>query len=122
MKQVHHGIDYVEFQVRNMARTKAFYEEAFGWRYTDYGPDYCEFDSGSLKGGFEVVSPDQEISTGGALVVLWSPDLEASQAAVLAAIAKHGGRLSRQIFSFPGGRRFQFCDPNGHELAIWSAV
>ena len=26
------------------------------------------------------------------------------------------------IFAFPGGRRFQFTDPDGYELAVWSAT
>jgi predicted enzyme related to lactoylglutathione lyase len=29
------------------------------------------------------------------------------------------GRIVREIFSFPGGRRFHFLDPNGNELAVW---
>ncbi len=120
MEPVQHGIDYLEFQVRDMALTKAFYASAFAWRYTDYGPAYCEFDSGSLKGGFELVEAGAALRTGGALVVLWSGDLEASLTAVQEAISQHGGRLTREIFSFPGGRRFQFCDPNEHELAVWS--
>lgn len=114
------GIDYIEFRVRDMDRTKGFYEAAFGWRYTDYGPGYCEFNSGSLKGGFEQLEAGQAPQAGGALVVLWSDDLEASRASVLAAIAQFGGRLSREVFEFPGGRRFHFCDPNGYELAIWT--
>jgi predicted enzyme related to lactoylglutathione lyase len=31
-----------------------------------------------------------------------------------------GGAIVKQIFSFPGGRRFHFADPSGNELAIWS--
>lgn len=120
MSRSSNGIDYVEFRVRDMARTKGFYEAAFGWRYTDYGPGYCEFDSGSLKGGFDLLEDGEQPVSGGPLVVLWSEDLEASQASVLAAIGQFGGRLSRAVFDFPGGRRFHFCDPNGYELAIWS--
>ncbi|VVT23323.1 Glyoxalase family protein [Marinobacter salarius] len=26
----------------------------------------------------------------------------------------------QDIFSFPGGRRFHFSDPNGNEYAVWS--
>jgi predicted enzyme related to lactoylglutathione lyase len=26
----------------------------------------------------------------------------------------------KPAFEFPGGRRFQFTDPNGFELAAWS--
>ncbi|WP_376750334.1 VOC family protein, partial [Agrobacterium pusense] len=25
-------------------------------------------------------------------------------------------------FAFPGGRRFHFTDPDGYELAVWSAA
>jgi predicted enzyme related to lactoylglutathione lyase len=31
-----------------------------------------------------------------------------------------GGQIARPIFTFPGGRRFHFKDPDGHELAVWS--
>ena len=33
-------IDYVEFNVADIAAAKAFYGSAFGWRFTDYGPNY----------------------------------------------------------------------------------
>ena len=39
-------IDYSEFAVADIARAKAFYGDAFGWSFTDYGPSYCEFDDG----------------------------------------------------------------------------
>ena len=31
-----------------------------------------------------------------------------------------GGRIVRETFSFPGGRRFHFADPEGNVLAVWS--
>ncbi len=105
-------IDYIEFGVSDIARTKAFYASAFGWTFTDYGENYCEFTDGRIKGGFEVVS---DVKTGGALVVLYHNDLETAQANVIAA----GGNITKPIFQFPGGERFQFTDPNGHELAVW---
>lgn len=40
-------------------------------------------------------------------------DLEAAEHAVRAA----GGEITAPIFAFPGGRRFHFRDPDGHELA-----
>jgi len=33
-----------------------------------------------------------------------------------------GGSIIKPIFSFPGGRRFHFTDPNGNEFAVWSDV
>lgn len=107
-------IDYIEFDVTDIGRAKAFYGSAFGWTFTDYGPDYCEFQDGRLTGGF---AKSRNVSAkGGALVILFADDLEAVQAKVEEA----GGRIVRPIFSFPGGRRFQFADPEGYELAVWS--
>ena len=36
----------------------------------------------------------------------------------LAGVERAGGRVTRPIFAFPGGRRFHFTDPHGHELAV----
>ena len=35
-------------------------------------------------------------------------------------VVKHGGTIQKDIFSFPGGRRFHFEDTEGNALAIWS--
>ncbi len=110
----HHRIDYIEFNVASIAASKAFYGDAFGWTFQDYGPDYCEFRDGRLTGGFT----HDTAQPGGALVVLYSTALEGSLAKVEAA----GGHITKPIFAFPGGRRFQFTDPDGYELAVWSAT
>lgn len=108
----HHRIDYLEFAVASIPAAKRFYGQAFGWTFQDYGPDYCEFRDGRLTGGFFHGEP----APGGALVVLYSKDLAATQAAVEAA----GGEVVRPVFEFPGGRRFHFTDQDGYELAVWS--
>jgi len=108
-------IDYIELNVADIARSKAFYGAAFGWTFKDYGPDYCEFSDGRLTGGFTTQGAP---NPGGPLVILFAKDLEATQARVEAA----GGTVVKPIFSFPGGRRFQFTDPDGYELGVWSAV
>ncbi len=117
MQQQHHTIDYIEFSVRDMAAAQRFYGEAFGWTFTDYGPDYAGIQrpGGGEVGGLRL---DADVATGGPLVVLYSDDLAASERAVRAA----GGRVVKEIFSFPGGRRFHFQDPSGNELAVWSAA
>jgi predicted enzyme related to lactoylglutathione lyase len=106
-------VDYIEFLTTNMAETQEFYSTAFGWEFTDYGPDYASFDDGRLTGGFTVAP---EVLAGGALVVLYAVDLED----VLARVRGAGGRIAQEIFEFPGGRRFHFIDPSGNELAVWS--
>ncbi|MBB1631693.1 VOC family protein [Cupriavidus sp. UME77] len=108
-------IDNIEFNVSDIARSKAFYGAAFGWSFTDYGPAYCEFSDGRLTGGF---TTGEEVRPGGPLVILYADDLALAQQGVEAA----GGTVVRAVFSFPGGRRFHFRDPDGYELAVWSAA
>jgi hypothetical protein len=105
-------IDYVEFPAGDLIPLKRFYERAFGWSFTDYGPTYSAMSEG-LDGGFQGDAKEQ---LGTPIVVLYAHDLEAMEAKVRAA----GGVVVRPIFSFPGGRRFHFQDPSGNELAVWS--
>jgi uncharacterized protein len=106
-------VDYIEFPAPDIAKTKAFYAAVFGWKFTDYGPDYTSFEDGRLAGGFYT---KDTVTAGGPLVVIYASDLTGRQTKVCAA----GGAIVKEIFSFPGGRRFHFTDPAGNELAIWS--
>ena len=106
-------IHYIELPARDMGSTKKFYENLFGWKFTDYGPDYMSFEESGLGGGFRKTS---DPIVNGALVVLYHENLES----ILESVKYEGGKISQKIFSFPGGRRFHFFDPNGNELAIWS--
>lgn len=108
-------IDYIELNVSDMARAKAFYGKAFDWSFTDYGPEYCEFTDGRMTGGFTTTAPARP--AGGPLVILYADDLATVQQRIEAA----GGKIAKPIFGFPGGRRFHFEDPDGYELAVWSA-
>lgn len=110
-------IDYIELPARDLERVKSFYHEVFGWQFVDYGPEYCAFNDGRLDGGFYQADRQASTANGSVLVVLYADDLEAA----LARVRAHGGAIVRDIFSFPEGRRFQFADPNGNELAVWSA-
>lgn len=116
MSAAHHTIKYVEFTVRDLAAAKRFYAAAFGWQFNDYGPEYAGIKGADGEvGGFHQ-SP--EVRTTGPLAVLYSDHLEQS----LAAVRSAGGKVLREPFSFPGGRRFHFADPSGNELAVWSAA
>jgi uncharacterized protein len=106
-------IDYVEFNVADVARSKRFYGAAFGWSFKDYGPDYCEFADGRLTGGF---ARGEARGSGGPLI-LYANDLRDVQRRIEAA----GGAIVKPVYDFPGGRRFHFADPDGYELAVWSA-
>ena len=106
-------IDYIEFSVDDMAAAKEFYRAVFGWEYTDFGPEYTSFTDGRVTGGFRA---DQKPGTGGPLVVIYALNLEAVEQSV----REHGGTIVAEIFKFPGGRRFEFNDPGGNKLAVWS--
>lgn len=111
----HHAMDYVEFTVNDLAESKRFYEAAFGWTFNDYGPAYAGIRHGDGESGGLRVDP-QAARGHGALVVLYSSDLEGT----LSAVRDAGGTIVKEPFEFPGGRRFHFHDPSGNELAVWA--
>lgn len=106
-------IDYIELPADNLGSVKAFYQAAFGWGFTDYGPTYAGVEQAGLDGGFQADPEDRPAKP---LVILYSTDLEAMVARVEAA----GGTITVPMYTFPGGRRFHFQDPAGNELAVWS--
>jgi predicted enzyme related to lactoylglutathione lyase len=109
-------LDYLEFAARDVAAAKKFYTAAFGWTFTDYGPDYTSFTDGRLSGGFfHDASASAKTNP---LAVIFATDLETAEQRVKQA----GGKISKPAFDFPGGRRFHFTDLNGLELAVWSNV
>jgi len=114
----HDKINYVEFPAKDIIASKAFFNQAFNWQFTDYGPDYSAFSAASagLEGGFYSADVATSTHSGSALIVLFSADLAQSQKKVEAA----GGCIVKDIFLFPGGRRFHFTDPSGNEFAVWS--
>jgi predicted enzyme related to lactoylglutathione lyase len=116
MMDNHEKINYVEFPARDLEATKAFFKNAFGWSFEDYGPEYASFSNSGIAGGFYKAELSARTDNGSALIVLYSNDLDATLTKVVAA----GGIIVRDIFSFPGGRRFHLSEPSGNELAVWS--
>lgn len=115
-------IDYVEISVTDMAAARDFYASAFGWTFTDYGPEYS-----GIRTAAEAASEADEaggllltdaVTPGGPFVLLYSDDLDATLQAVTAA----GGTIVNGPYEFPGGRRFHFTDPSGNELGVWSST
>lgn len=112
----HANLNYVEFPARDIKATKAFFSAAFDWSFVDYGPEYTSFSDQGLNGGFYQSDLKSSTENGSALLVLYSTDLEQT----LDVVSASGGTIIKPIFSFPGGRRFHFTDPNGNEFGVWS--
>ncbi|WP_297691077.1 VOC family protein [uncultured Eudoraea sp.] len=113
MSTINNHISYIEFKAKDLEAVKTFYAAVFNWTFKDYGPTYASFSNSGLAGGFEQA---EDAITNGALVVLYHEDLEQIKDKVI----RFKGRISKEIFSFPGGSRFHFLDPSGNELAVWS--
>lgn len=110
-------IDYVELATGNMEATKAFFREVFGWKFKDWGDAYMDSHDGGTAIGFYKADLQSSYENGGALVTMYSKDLEST----LTRVTGNGGQITREIFSFPGGRRFHFKEPGGgNEFAVWS--
>ena len=103
-------LNYVELPVGDIAAARSFYEAAFGWSLTQFGPSYAATLSGDTDIGLQA---DPEEATKAPLPVIDVDDLEEA----LAAVERAGGTVVKPIFAFPGGRRFHFLDPSGNELA-----
>lgn len=106
-------IDYIEFPAKNIEILKNFYNSVFGWKFTDYGPNYSSFSDGRLSGGF---TTDLVGESKLPLVVIYSKNIEKTKESII----KFGGEIIKDIFDFPGGKRFHFIDPDKNELAVWS--
>lgn len=103
-------IDYIEFTSPDLPATKEFFADAFGWGFNDYGPDYQELTGAGVSGGIAAapLAPP--------LIILKTEDLEAALAKVTAA----GATITRPVYAFPGGQRFEFREPGGTAMAVWS--
>jgi uncharacterized protein len=112
----HEKINYIELAANNLPATKAFFQAAFNWSFTDYGSEYVAFSNEGLDGGFYKADMHSNADKGGALVIFYSNQLEAT----LSKVEKAGGKVTKPIFPFPGGRRFHFTEPSGNEFAVWS--
>jgi len=113
---IHEKINYVEFPAKDIDATKSFFNAVFKWTFVDYGPEYTAFSNEGLDGGFFKSSLSSSTSNGSPLIIFYSNALEST----LSKIESAGGSIIKPIFTFPGGQRFHFSDPNGNEFAVWS--
>jgi uncharacterized protein len=106
--------NFIELPTRDLAASRAFFEQVFGMKMTSFGPTYACTLTGDVDIGLQA---DQAEATKAPLPVIDVTDLEAMFVAVTAA----GAPITKPIFGFPGGRRFHFLDPGGNELAAMQA-
>lgn len=105
-------IAYIELPVADSTVSAAFFTAAFGWDMVRFGPSYAATVGHGTDMGLDAGHADApQIPLPGIRV----GNLESALAAVRAA----GGVITRPIFAFPGGRRFQFREPGGNELAAF---
>ncbi|MER5481540.1 VOC family protein [Streptomyces sp. NPDC002734] len=114
----HHGIDYIELGVTDLAAAKAFCTAAFGWAFNDYGPAYAGIVAPDREGEVGGLNTAREPGRTGPLVLLYSQDIDATADAITAA----GGEVVEGPYPFPGGRRLHFVDPSGNELGVWASA
>ncbi|MCG6201698.1 VOC family protein [Psychromonas antarctica] len=112
----HEKINYLEFPSKNLIKTKSFFCSVFDWQFKDYGSEYSVFLGAGINGGFYLANLSSTAKNGSALAVIYSNNI--SQTAQK--IKQAGGLIIKPTFSFPGGVRFHFSDPNGNEYAVWS--
>lgn len=110
----HNHIDLIEFPVQSpedLKTTRDFFAGVFGWKYKDWGESYSDTTESGTSSG---INSDHRQSM--PLTVIYSENLDATKDLVV----KNGGKIIRDTYEFPGGRRFHFTEPNGNELAVWS--
>lgn len=103
-------IDYIEFYSAKLEVTQDFFAKAFSWEFVEYGPDYRDIQGAGTGGGIE------RSKNKAPLIVLKADDLQAAYEQICAA----GAEITKDIFDFPGGRRFEFREPGGTDMAVWS--
>ena len=114
----HEKINYIELPAKDIEAAKQFFSTVFNWSFVDYGPQYTSFSGAGVDGGFFTSDLAASAGNGSALVVFYSKSLEDTEKKIEAA----GGNIITPVFTFPGGRRFHFADPNGNEFAVWSDI
>jgi predicted enzyme related to lactoylglutathione lyase len=105
--------NYIELTTVDLSRARAFYTEALACAFTDYGPDYAAVEGGPTEVGFRVVAAPTP-----PMPLFESKALEET----LAHVERAGGRVVSPITPYPGGRRFEFLDPDGHRIGVYQRV
>ena len=110
------SINFIEFPVSSidsLEKQKEFYNNVFNWSFTHWGPDYVDINNCGISGGFNADFTHKGKSI---LPVIYVNDIEETKKSII----KHGGKITKDIFNIPGGKRLHFIDQDNNEIAIWS--
>jgi predicted enzyme related to lactoylglutathione lyase len=108
-------IDNIEFNVADIARSKRFYGEVFGWQFTDWSVLH-RVRRWPAEGRLRVRRAGACSRRTAGDPVLRGPGR------CTAARGRRRWRSGAGGVRLPGGRRFHFRDLDGYELAVWSDV
>ena len=107
-------LNYIELRAVDVPASKAFYHDALGLNFADYGPTYAATQGGGADLGLQ---GDASEASEAPLVLFEVDDVDAA----LERVGKAGGRIVVPVLAFPGGRRFHFADPAGNVLGAWQS-
>jgi hypothetical protein len=57
-------------EANDLKKTRAFFEDLFGWTFQEWGDEYMSFSDGRLDGGFRLAA--EALPPGGVLIVFFS--------------------------------------------------
>ena len=89
-------LDYVELPASDLAATKRFYEDAFGWSMTEFAPTYAATMTGDTDVGLQADATEKPTAP---LPVVQVKDLESA----LESVERAGVSSSRSVPSQAGG-------------------
>ncbi|KSV74508.1 hypothetical protein N182_28110 [Sinorhizobium sp. GL2] len=103
-------LDYVEFYTPDLEVEREFFAKAFGWDFVKLRADFLDIRGSGIGSGIERAAETAP------LIVVKTDDLDEA----LAQIRKTDAKITRDIWAWTGGRRFEFTTPGGTRMAVWS--
>ncbi|GAA4265950.1 VOC family protein [Frondihabitans peucedani] len=113
------GPGFISLQVRDLARSAAFYEEHLGLRRQDGPPHAVVFDTAPIAFAVRDAAPgvDLDASPLGVGVAVWmhAPDTQGLHDALV----EGGVEIASAPIDGPFGRTFTLVDPDGYLVTLY---
>ncbi|MHC4976961.1 MAG: VOC family protein [Planctomycetota bacterium] len=110
-------MNYVEFRVESadaLSTTRDFFSEAFGWSFQMWGETYTDSHDAGTSIGVTLGESGAKPPMPG----IYVDDIDSA----FERVSNAGATITKPIFEFPGGRRFQFREPSGNEIAVFTTT